>query len=139
MWQRAGDNTSNSQVRCTMSTTDLSSRYHGMQLTNQTVPYASPLGRSLDNLRRMEDAGAAAVVLPSLFEEQIEHESHELDYFLNHGTYSVAEALTFLPEPDTFVLAPEQYLNHVRRASEALEIPVIASLNGTSGGTWLEY
>jgi dihydroorotate dehydrogenase (fumarate) len=122
-----------------MTTPDLSTTYLGLRLDNPLVPSASPLSSSLDNLRRMEDAGAGAVVLPSLFEEQIEHESHELDYFLSHGTYSVAEAMTFVPEPNAFVLAPEHYLNHVRRASAALEIPVIASLNGTSGGTWLEY
>ena len=122
-----------------MTTPDLSTTYLGMRLNNPLVPSASPLARNLDNLRRMEDAGAAAVVLPSLFEEQIVHESHELDYFLSHGTYSVAEALTFFPEPDQFTLAPEQYLEHVRQARAAVSIPVIASLNGVSSGAWIDY
>jgi dihydroorotate dehydrogenase (fumarate) len=87
----------------------------------------------------MEDAGAAAVVLPSLFEEQIVHESHELDFFLAHGTYSYSEALTYFPEPHRFELTPDQYLEHVRRAKEALSIPVIGSLNGVSNGGWTEY
>lgn len=122
-----------------MTAPDLSTTYLGLRLRSPLIPSASPLGRSLDNLRRMEDAGAAAVVLPSLFEEQIERESHELDYFLSHGTYSYAEALTFFPEPTTFVLTPEQYLNHVRHATESLEIPVVASLNGVSNGAWIDY
>jgi len=122
-----------------MTIPDLSTTYLGFRLSNPLVPSASPLSRSLDNLRWMEDAGAAAVVLPSLFEEQIVHESHELDFFLSHGTYSYAEALTFFPEPESFTLAPEQYLEHVRRAKEALRIPVIASLNGVSNGAWIEY
>jgi dihydroorotate dehydrogenase (fumarate) len=121
-----------------MTIPDLSTTYLGLRLASPLVPSACPLGCGLDNLRRMEDAGAAAVVLPSLFEEQIVHESHELDHFLSHGTYSYAEALTFFPEPETFALAPEQYVNHVRRAREALRIPVIASLNGTSNGGWFE-
>jgi dihydroorotate dehydrogenase (fumarate) len=87
----------------------------------------------------MEDAGAAAVVLPSLFEEQIVHESHELDFFLSHGTYSYAEALTYFPEPHHFELTPAQYLDHLERAKRAVEIPVIASLNGVSNGGWIEY
>jgi dihydroorotate dehydrogenase (fumarate) len=87
----------------------------------------------------MEDAGAAAVVLPSLFEEQIVHESHELDHFLAHGTYSYAEALTHFPEPARIELTPHQYLNQLDQAKAALGIPVIASLNGVSNGGWVEY
>jgi dihydroorotate dehydrogenase (fumarate) len=122
-----------------MDTPDLSTTYLGFKLANPLVPSASPLGRSLDNLKRMEDAGAAAVVLPSLFEEQIVHESHELDYFLTHGTYSYAEALTYFPEPHRFELTPDQYLDHLQRAKAALDIPVIASLNGVSNGGWIDY
>ena len=122
-----------------MSIPDASVMYMGLRLSSPIVVSANPLGRSLDNLKRMEDAGAAAIVLPSLFEEQIEHESHELDYFLAHGTYSYAEALTYFPEPSQFALAPDQYLEHVRRAKESLGIPVIASLNGVSTGAWTEY
>ena len=122
-----------------MDTPDLSTTYLGFKLRNPLVVSANPLGRSLDNLRQMEDMGAAAVVLPSLFEEQIVHESNELDYFLAHGTYSYAEALTYFPEPHRFELAPDQYLDHVHGAKTALDIPVIASLNGVSSGGWIEH
>ena len=122
-----------------MDTPDLSTTYLGLKLSNPLVPSATPLGRSLDNLRRMEDAGASAVVLPSLFEEQIVHESHQLDFFLTHGTYSNAEALTYFPEPHRFELTPDQYLDHVRRAKAVLDMPVIASLNGVSNGGWTDY
>ena len=121
-----------------MKTPDLATTYMGLRLSNPLVPSASPLGRSLDTLRRMEDVGAAAVVLPSLFEENIVHDSHEVDYFLSHGTYSYTEALTFFPEPNQLA-TPEQYLEHLRRAKEALMIPVIASLNGVSNGGWTDY
>lgn len=122
-----------------MDTPDLSTTYLGMPLNNPLVVSANPLGRSLDNLQRMEEAGAAAVVLPSLFEEQINHESHELDFFLTHGTYSYAEALTYFPEPHGFELTPAQYLDHLRRAKATLDIPVIGSLNGVSNGGWINY
>src|SRR5438067_10450957 len=122
-----------------MDTPDLSTTYLGLKLSNPLVVSANPLGRSLENLQRMEDAGASAVVLPSLFEEQIVHESHELDYFLSHGTYSYAEALTYFPEPHRFDLTPSQYLDHLQRAKRALGIPVIASLNGVSNGGWIDY
>jgi dihydroorotate dehydrogenase len=87
---------------------DLSTTYLGFRLSNPLVVSASPLGHDLDNLKRMEDAGAAAIVLPSLFEEQIVHGTHELDYFLAHGTYSFAEALTHFPEPHGIELTPQQ-------------------------------
>lgn len=122
-----------------MDTPDLSTSYLRLRLGSPLVPSASPLGRSLDTLRRMEDAGAAAVVLPSLFEEDIVHDSHELDYFLSHGTYSYAEALTFFPEPNQPALTPEQYLDHLRHAKEALTVPIIGSLNGVSNGAWIDY
>jgi dihydroorotate dehydrogenase (fumarate) len=118
---------------------DLSTTYLGLTLSNPLVVSANPLGRRLDNLKEMEDAGAAAVVLPSLFEEQIVRESHELDFFLTHGTYSYAEALTYFPEPHRFELTPDQYLDHLQRARSALDIPVIASLNGVSNGGWIDY
>jgi dihydroorotate dehydrogenase (fumarate) len=122
-----------------MSSPDLSTTYMGFPLANPLVVSASPLGRDLDNLEQMEAAGAAAVVLPSLFEEQIVHESHELDYFLSHGTYSYAEALTHFPEPHRIELTPQQYLDHLHRAKTMLHIPVVASLNGVSNGGWVEY
>jgi dihydroorotate dehydrogenase (fumarate) len=118
---------------------DLSTTYLGLHLDSPLVPSASPLCGTLDNLRRMEDAGAAAVVLPSLFEEQINHESRDLDFFLNHATYSFAEAQTFFPEPGAFRLTPAAYLEFVRRAKAALSIPVIGSLNGVSSGGWVSY
>jgi dihydroorotate dehydrogenase (fumarate) len=126
-------------VTTTFDTPDLTTTYLGLRLRNPLVPSSTPLGRTLDNLRQMEDAGAAAVVLPSLFEEQVVGESHELDYFLTHGTYSYAEALTYLPEPEHFTLTPERYLEHVRCAKDALGIPVIGSLNGVSNGGWVEW
>jgi dihydroorotate dehydrogenase (fumarate) len=119
--------------------TDLSTTYMGLTLANPLVPSASPLCRSLDNLRRMEDAGAGAVVLHSLFEEQIDAESQELDECLVFGAHSYAEALDYFPEPATFRLTPDRYLDHVRRAKEAVAIPVIGSLNGVSRGGWVRY
>ncbi len=122
-----------------MNSPDLSTTYLGFNLANPLVVSASPLGYSLDNLKQMEEAGAAAVVLPSLFEEQIVHESHELDYFLAHGTYSRAEALTQFREPHRIEITPHQYLDQLDQAKSALNIPVIASLNGVSNGGWVEY
>jgi dihydroorotate dehydrogenase (fumarate) len=113
---------------------DLSTTYLGLKLTSPLVPSASPLSRSLDNLRRMEDAGAGAVVLHSLFEEQINAESHTLDYFLAHGGESHAEALSYFPEASAYRLSPDLYLEHIRQAKAAVNIPIIASLNGVSAG-----
>lgn len=108
-----------------------------MKLKNPLVPSASPLSKSLDNIKRMEDEGAAAVVLYSLFEEQVLAESQSLDYFLMQGTHSYAEAINYFPEPAEFRLTPDQYLNHIRRAKESVEIPIIGSLNGVSTGGWV--
>ncbi len=118
---------------------DLSTTYLGLNLSSPLVPSASPLSRSLDNIKRMEDAGAAAVVFYSLFEEQINHESQELDFYLSRGTQSFAEALTYFPEPREFTLTPDQYLEHVRKAKAAVSVPIIASLNGVSSGGWIKY
>jgi dihydroorotate dehydrogenase (fumarate) len=118
---------------------DLSTTYLGMPLRTPLVPSASPLSEDLDTLKRLEDAGAAAVVLHSLFEEQIRSERHELHHHLTYGTESFAEALTYFPEPDELHHGPEAYLDHLRRAKAALDIPVIASLNGTSVGGWTDY
>ncbi len=114
--------------------TDFSTTYLGLKLDSPLVPSASPLSRSLDNLKRMEEAGAGAVVLHSLFEEQINAESHTLDYFLAHGSESNAEALSYFPEASAYRLSPELYLEHIRRAKAAVRIPIIASLNGVSAG-----
>ncbi|MEW5700711.1 MAG: dihydroorotate dehydrogenase-like protein [Candidatus Zixiibacteriota bacterium] len=116
---------------------DLTTTYLGMTLANPLVPSASPLSEEIDNIRRMEDAGAAAIVLYSLFEEQLSRERLELHHHLIHGTESFAEALTYFPEPSEFTLGPEGYLEHIRRAKEATRIPIIASLNGYSLGGWM--
>ena len=118
---------------------DLSTTYLGLQLANPLVPSASPLSRSIDTIRRMEDAGAAAIVLHSLFEEQIEFESHVLDRYLSDTAESYWEATSYYPEPDEFTLPPDQYLEHGRRAKGAVDIPVIGSLNGVSAGGWIKY
>jgi dihydroorotate dehydrogenase (fumarate) len=118
---------------------DLSTTYLGLKLQNPLVPSASPLSKSLDTLKRLEDHGAAAVVLYSLFEEQIEHESNELDFYLNQGAESYAEAVSYFPDLGQYNLGPDEYLEHIRQAKAALEIPIIASLNGSSKGGWTRY
>jgi dihydroorotate dehydrogenase (fumarate) len=118
---------------------DLSTTYLGLCLRTPLVPSASPLSEDLDNIRRMEDAGAAAVVLHSLFEEQLRQERFELHHHLTNGTHSFAESLTYFPEPEEFHVGPESYLEHIRKAKEAVKIPIIASLNGSSTGGWTDY
>jgi dihydroorotate dehydrogenase (fumarate) len=118
---------------------DLTTTYLGMTLRTPLVPSASPLSEEIDNIKRMEDAGASAVVLYSLFEEQLSLDRLELHHHLTHGTESFAEALTYFPEPDDFRLGPEGYLEHIRKAKEAVDIPVIPSLNGTTIGGWTGY
>lgn len=118
---------------------DLSTRYLGLSLRNPLVASASPLCESLDNLRAMEDAGAGAVVLHSLFEEQIDVEGSHLDRYLTHGAESYAEALDYFPDLARYNLGPDGYLEHVRRAKDALAIPVIGSLNGVSTGGWIDF
>jgi dihydroorotate dehydrogenase (fumarate) len=118
---------------------DLTTSYLGLTLRSPLVPSASPLSEEIDSIRRMEDAGAAAVVLYSLFEEQLVLDRFELHHHLTEGTESFAEALTYFPEPTEFHLGPEEYLNHIRQAKAAVDIPVIASLNGSSLGGWTSY
>jgi dihydroorotate dehydrogenase (fumarate) len=118
---------------------DLTTNYLGMNLRTPLVVSASPLSEKLDDIKRMEDAGASAVVLYSIFEEQLRQDRLELNRHLEQGTESFAEALTYFPEPDEFRLGPEEYLRHIWRAKEATKIPIIASLNGSSGGGWTEY
>src|SRR5690242_1832581 len=122
-----------------MNMPDLTTTYLGLTLKNPVVASASPLSRKLDTVRRLEDAGAAAIVMYSLFEEQIRHESHELDHYLERGTHSYAEALSYFPDLDHYNVGPDQYLEHLRRVKESLSIPVIGSLNGISTGGWVEY
>jgi dihydroorotate dehydrogenase (fumarate) len=111
----------------------------GMALKNPLVPSASPLSSNVDNIKRMEDAGAAAVVLHSLFEEQIEFDAEALAHFLERGTESYAEALTYFPPHDEFRREPDEYVELIREAKEAVDIPIIPSLNGVSLGGWIEY
>jgi len=118
---------------------DISTTYMGMNLRSPLVASASPLSESVDNIRRMEDAGVGAVVLFSLFEEQIRHEREMLHHYMTEGTDSFAEALTHFPEPETYHAGPDQYLELIRKAKAAVKIPIIASLNGVSIGGWIRF
>lgn len=118
---------------------DLSTRYLGLELPHPLVASASPLSYTLAGIRRLEDAGIAAIVMHSLFEEQIEHESRTLDHFLDYGSYSFAEALDYFPEPQQFNVGPEEYLNLISNAKKATNLPIIGSLNGVSTGGWTRY
>jgi dihydroorotate dehydrogenase (fumarate) len=118
---------------------DLSTTYLGMKLKNPIVASASPLSRSMDSMRRLEDAGASAIVMHSLFEEQVTNEAESLDFYKSYGTESYAEALTYFPDTGDYQFAPEEYLELVAKASNKLEIPVIASLNGVTPGGWTRY
>lgn len=118
---------------------DLSTQYLGRTLASPLVLSASPLSENVDNLRRAEDGGAGAVVLHSLFEEQLTIETDDLDRNLTYGTESFAEALGYFPNLSSFEIGPEEYLEHIRRAKAAVSVPVIASLNGVSAGGWVEY
>jgi dihydroorotate dehydrogenase (fumarate) len=118
---------------------DLTTQYLGLQLRTPLVASASPLSQEVSSIRRLEDAGAAAVVLYSLFEEQLRQESLELDYHLTAGTDSFAESLTYFPQASEYRLGPEGYLEHIRKAKAAVAIPIIASLNGATAGGWADY
>jgi dihydroorotate dehydrogenase (fumarate) len=118
---------------------DLSTTYLGLKLRTPLVPSACSLCADLDNIKQMEDAGASAVVLHSLFEEQLTLEQYELDHHMNHGTESFAEALSYFPESSEYRLGPEDYLEHIAKAKKSVKIPIIASLNGTSTGGWIDY
>lgn len=118
---------------------DLTTRYLGLNLRTPLVPSASPLSEDLDGVKRMEDAGASAVVLHSLFEEQVRQEVEAIEYHLMYGTDSFPEALTYFPKPSEFMAGPEEYLSKIRKAKEAVRIPIIASLNGTAIGSWVDY
>ena len=119
---------------------DLTTTYLGLELRSPLVIGASaPLTEDIDNIKRMEDAGAAGVVLHSIFEEQIELEQHELHHNLIYGTDSFAEALSYFPEPEIFHVGAEVYLDHISKAKAMVDIPIIASLNGCSLGGWIHY
>ncbi|BBL57631.1 dihydroorotate dehydrogenase-like protein [Methylomonas koyamae] len=118
---------------------DLATEYLGLKLAHPLVPSASPLSKDLDSARRLEDAGAAAIVLSSLFEEKIEAEQQQMERFLFGQGIGYGEADSFHPLPPQILTYQEQYLEHLQRLKSALQIPVIASLNGTSVGGWIEY
>lgn len=118
---------------------DLTTTYMGLHLKNPLVASASPLSKKLDTVWRLQDAGAAAIVMYSLFEEQITHESYELDHYLERGTHSYAEALSYFPDLDSYNIGPDSYLEHIHRIKRTVQIPVIGSLNGISSGGWVDY
>jgi dihydroorotate dehydrogenase (fumarate) len=118
---------------------DLTTTYLGLKLKNPLVASPSPLTEKVENVKRMEEAGIAAIVMYSLFEEQIIHESLELDHFLNRGTETYAESLTYFPNIGRYSLAPDKYLERLEKNKRAVNIPVMGSLNGVSNGGWIEY
>ncbi len=118
---------------------DLTTTYLGLKLKNPLVASPSPLSEKVENVIRLEEAGVSAVVMYSLFEEQITHESLELDHFLNQGTETYAESLTYFPEAGKYTLAPDRYVERVEKIKKAVSIPVIGSLNGVSTGGWIKY
>jgi dihydroorotate dehydrogenase (fumarate) len=118
---------------------DLRTTYMGMELQHPIVASSSPLSGSVANIKRMEDAGAAAVVMFSLFEEQLKHESAALEHLMTAGTESFAESLSYFPEVEDYTVGPDSYLELLRQASEAVDIPIIGSLNGITNTGWIEY
>ena len=118
---------------------DLSTTYLGLRLAHPLIVGASPLSDELDSVRRLEDAGAAALVLRSLFEEQIVSEQIAGTLYHDANNDSSAEAASYFPDAESFVFGPDEYLNHLRRVKECVRIPVIASLNGSTAGGWLSY
>ena len=119
--------------------TDLSTTYLGLNLKNPLVASASPISRNIDKARKLEEAGISAIVMYSLFEEQIINESLELDHYLTRGTDSFAEAMSYLPDGGMYSVGPEKYLNQLAGLKKALNIPIIGSLNGVSNGGWTRY
>ena len=118
---------------------DLTTSYLGLTLKNPVVASASPISKKLEGFQRLEEAGASAVVMYSLFEEQITHDSLALDHFLNRGTEFFAESLTYFPDLEKYNIGPEGYLELIHKAKQAVSIPVIGSLNGVSSGGWVDY
>jgi dihydroorotate dehydrogenase (fumarate) len=118
---------------------NLTTNYLGMLLKNPIVASSSPLSHNVDSICRLEDAGAAAVVMYSLFEEQIGFDSYYIDHHLTQGTDSYAESISYFPDMQSYNVGPDEYLNLIRRAKEAARIPIIGSLNGASVGGWTDY
>src|SRR6185295_1139833 len=122
-----------------MTSIDLSTSYMGLKLANPFITGASPLGDHLDTVRRLEDAGCAALVLHSLFEEQITQAESGRIHQMDPLDRRFAGVLSYFPEPDSYSLGPDEYVEHVRRVKAAVNIPVIASLNGTTAESWLKF
>jgi dihydroorotate dehydrogenase (fumarate) len=118
---------------------DLSTNYLGLPLKGPLIASSSPLTLDVGNIRKLEDCGAAAVVLPSIFEEQIDEELAQIERFTNAGVDSFAEALSYFPSAAAYPAGPHRYLDVIRQAREAVDIPVIASLNGVTNAGWIEY
>lgn len=118
---------------------DITTSYLGFKLKSPIVPSAGPLSEDVSKIKEMEDAGAGAVVLYSLFEEQLEHDELELDHHTSSPAESFAEATSYFPEPFEYKTGPEEYLEHIQKTKDAVDIPVIASLNGKSLGGWIDY
>jgi dihydroorotate dehydrogenase (fumarate) len=118
---------------------DLTTHYLGLVLKSPLIASSSPLNREIGNIRLLEDHGAAAVVLPSIFEEQIEQEVAEIERFTSVGVDSFAEALSYFPPAAAHHAGPSRYLETIRQARDAVDIPVIASLNGTTNTGWTQY
>ncbi|NLN70130.1 MAG: dihydroorotate dehydrogenase-like protein [Chloroflexi bacterium] len=119
--------------------TDLKTHYLGLELKNPLVAAASAFSKKLSTVKKMEHAGISAVVMYSLFEEQITHDSLAFNYFMEHGTERYAESLSYFPALDRYNVGPDEYLEKIRKYKEAVEIPIIASLNGVSNSGWVEY
>ena len=119
--------------------TDLTTTYMGLTLKNPVVPSASPLSKSVSGIVKMAESGAGAITLFSLFEEQIDFEALAQHHFLEQGSYSYAEALTYFPKSSEYNRGPEGYLDLIRQAKDAVDIPIIASLNGVTPGGWIQY
>lgn len=119
--------------------TDLTTRYLGLTLKNPIVASASPLTKKLETAKKLDEAGVGAIVMYSLFEEQIIQESLELDHYLNRGTDSFAEAQTYLPDTGLYAMEPGKYLDHLTAVKKSVSVPVIGSLNGVSAGGWTRY
>lgn len=118
---------------------NLTTNYLGLVLKNPIVASSSPLSHTIDSIRRLEDAGAAAVVMYSLFEEQIGFDSYYIDYHLTHGIDSYAESISYFPDMQSYNVGPDQYLNLIRSAKQTVDIPIVGSLNGASVGGWTDY
>jgi dihydroorotate dehydrogenase (fumarate) len=119
--------------------TDLTTTYLGLELKNPIVASASPLTKKIESAKKLDEAGVGAIVMYSLFEEQIIHESLELDHFLTRGSNSSAEAMSYIPDTGMYAMGPGKYLDHLTAVKKAVSVPVIGSLNGVSKGGWTQY